>query len=323
MKPVSLLRRIVPLTLALLLLAGCAAGDPAASAPGGSTSDPAQGAVSSTPTGLEQPFVFTRDNLPRLDGSTSTVPLARAMCAVLLGEDLDQVDDLVQFSRTTQSYRCLMEGEADLVLAAEPAPEVLAQLEEGGRWLLTPFATDALVFVVNRDNPVDSLTADQVRQIYTGEITNWSQVGGDDVDIVPFQRNQGAGSQTLMEKLVMDGQPMLEAPQALVPDSMSGLLEAVREYDNSPAAIGYTVYYYASDMEMAQGLKVLAVDEVAPSDQTIQSGEYPFLNPYYVAIAKDAAADSPARILYDWMLGPDGQKLARMEGYVPAAEQEG
>mgnify|MGYP005825288765 FL=1 len=323
MKPVSLLRRMVPLTLALLLLAGCAAGDPAASAPGGSTSDPAQGAVSSTPTGLEQPFVFTRDNLPRLDGSTSTVPLAKALCAVLLGESREDVADLVQFSRTTQSYRNLMAGEADLVLAAEPTPEVRAELGAGDQWLLTPFATDALVFVVNQDNPVDSLTTEQIRKIYTGEITNWSQVGGEDLDIIPFQRNAEAGSQTLMERLVMDGQEMMQAPEAWVPDSMSGLLEAVREYDNSPAAIGYTVYYYASDMEMAQGLKVLAVDEVAPSDQTIQSGEYPFLNPYYVAIAKDAAADSPARILYDWLLGPDGQKLARMEGYVPAAEQEG
>mgnify|MGYP000566778979 CR=1 FL=1 len=90
MKPVSLLRRMVPLTLALLLLAGCAAGDPAASAPGGSTSDPAQGAASSTPTGLEQPFVFTRDNLPRLDGSTSTVPLGQAIASVLLGESREE-----------------------------------------------------------------------------------------------------------------------------------------------------------------------------------------------------------------------------------------
>ena len=311
----NILRGVLPALLAAALLASCGPKAPA----GGSSPDAgsAQSGPASTPTGVEVPFAFTRDNLPRLDGSTSTVPLARAMCAVLLGEELDQVDDLVQFSRTTQSYRCLMEGEADLVLAAEPAPEVLAQLEEGGRWLLTPFATDALVFVVNRDNPVDSLTADQVRQIYTGEITNWSQVGGSDTEIVPFQRNQGAGSQTLMEKLVMDGQPMLEAPQALVPDSMSGLLEAVREYDNSPAAIGYTVYYYASDMEMAQGLKVLAIDGVTPSAGTIRSGEYPFLNPYFVAIDKDAPADSPARILYDWVLGPDGQRLAEEMGYVP------
>ena len=116
---------------------------------------------------------------------------------------------------------------------------------------------------------------------------------------------------------------MMEAPQALVPDSMSGLMDAVREYDNSPAAIGYTVYYYANDMEMARGLKVLAIDGVTPSADTIRSGEYPFLNPYFVAIAQDEPADSPTRILYDWVLGPEGQRLVELEGYVPVLDQEG
>ena len=306
--------------LALILVLTLAACGP--KAPGGSSASiPDASASQSVPEG--EPFVFTRENLPRLDGSTSTAPLARAMCAVLLGEDQDQVADLISFSRTTQSYRNLMEGSADLLLAAEPAPEVLSELEEGGKWLLTPFATDALVFVVNQDNPVDNLTTQQVQQIYTGEITNWSQVGGDDLDIVPFQRNQEAGSQTMFEKLVMDGLDLMEPPKEWTSDSMMGLLDSVREYDNSPAAIGYTVYYYANDMEMAKGLKVLSIDGVAPSAQAIRGGDYPFLNPYFVAIAKDAAEDSPTRILYDWVLGPDGQKLAALEGYVPVMETEG
>ena len=269
-----------------------------------------------------EPFVFTRENFPKLDGSTSTVPLARAMCAVLLGEAPEAVDDLVDFSRTTQSYRNLMAGEANLVLAAEPAPEVLSELEEGEQWLLTPFATDALVFVVNENNPVDSLTVEEIQKIYTGEITNWSQVGGEDLDIVAFQRNQEAGSQTMFEKLVMDGLTPMDPPEAWLSDSMLGLLEGVREYDNSPAAIGYTVYYYANDMEMAQGLKVLAVNGVEPSPQSIREETYPFRNPYFAAIAKDEPEDSPARILYSWLLGPSGQKLVEREGYVPVAEPE-
>ncbi|OUQ79490.1 substrate-binding domain-containing protein [Flavonifractor sp. An100] len=301
------------LTLAVALTACAPQGQ------GGSSSSVSSSASASQ----EAPFVFTRENLPRLDGSTSTVPLAQAMCSVLLGEDREAVADLIDFSRTTQSYRNLMAGERDLVLAAEPEGEVLNQLKEEGHWLYTPFATDALVFVVNQDNPVDNLTWDQVKKIYTGEITNWKEVGGDNVDIVPFQRNQGAGSQTMFEKLVMEGQSPMEAPETWVPDSMAGLLDAVRQYDNSPAAIGYTVYYYANDMEMAQGLKVLSIDGVAPDAQSIREGKYPFLNPYYVAIDGDLPQDSPTRILYDWVLGPDGQKLAAMEGYVPVSGTEG
>lgn len=314
------------LALALtLMLTAC--GQPAASASSGisqtvgsASSQPAASLPGEEP---EVPFQFTRENLPKLDGSTSTAPLAQAMCAVLLGEDLSEVADLIQFSRTTQSYRNLMNGSADLLLAAEPAHEVLSELESGGRWVLTPFAIDALVFVVNKDNPVDSLTVEQVQKIYTGEITNWSEVGGEDLEIVPYQRNAEAGSQTMFEKLVMDGLPLMDSPISWTADSMSGLLEAVRSYDNSPAAIGYTVYYYANDMEMAKGLKVLAIDGVAPSARAIRAGDYPFLNPYFVAIDNRWDETEPARILYEWILGPDGQKLAELEGYVPANGTEG
>ncbi len=323
-----LIRWAAALVGAAMLLSGCAAPGGSESTaegeknPGSSGGAGAASSVQEAGSGAET-FVFTRENLPRLDGSTSTVPLATAMCAVLLGQGEDQVADLVNFSRTTQSYRNLMAGERDLVLAAEPDPEVLEQLQAQDQWLMTPFATDALVFVVNQDNPVSGLTGEQVRKIYTGEITNWKEVGGADVDIVPFQRNQGAGSQTMFEKLVMEGLEPMEAPSQLIPDSMAGMMEAVREYDGSPAAIGFTVYYYANDMEMARGLKVLSIDGVAPTADTIRSGAYPYLNPYFVAIDKDADAHSPTRILYDWVLGPDGQRLAQLQGYVPVTAQEG
>ena len=192
--------RVWPALLAaLVILAGCAAAPP-------EESDP--------PT---EEFVFTRENMPRLNGSTSAVPLAEAVCSVLLGESREEVADLVQFSRTTASYEALMAGEADLLLAGEPEQAVMERLEAGDRWLLTPFATDALVFVVNADNPVNGLTTEQLQKIYTGEITNWKQVGGSDLDIVAFQRNPGAGSQTLMEKLVMDGKEHVSTA-ALCPD---------------------------------------------------------------------------------------------------------
>ena len=121
----------------------------------------------------------------------------------------------------------------------------------------------------------------------------------------------------------MDGLELMEPPTTWTANSMEGLLNAVREYDNSAAALGYTVYYYANDMEMAKGLKVLAVDGVSPSAEAIRAGEYPFLNPYFVAIAKAAPADSPTRVLYDWVLGPGGQRLAAIEGYVPVTDVEG
>ncbi|MBR3076339.1 MAG: substrate-binding domain-containing protein [Oscillospiraceae bacterium] len=262
-------------------------------------------------------FRFTRENFPRLDGSTACLPMAEAVCSVLLGESRDQVQDLIHFNRTTQSFRNLMDGECELLLAGQPNAAVFDEMESRGfAYDMEQLGTDALVFLVNENNPVENITTEQLRGVYTGEITNWKELGGEDAPIIPLQRNEGAGSQALMKKLVMGDTPLMEAPPEYIPSSMGDLMTAVKSYDASANAIGYSVYYYAHDMEMAQGLKLLKVDGVEPCKDTIRSGEYPHLNAYYCVIAHSAPADSPTRILYDWLVTEDGQALLDAEGYV-------
>ena len=263
-------------------------------------------------------FTFTRDNFPRLNGSTAMVPLGQAIASVMLGETREEVEDLTNFSRTTQSYRELMNGEADLLISGAPPESIYKEKEEAGfEWEISKFAVDGLVFVVNVDNPVDSLTTEQIQKIYTGEITNWKEVGGDDVEIMPFQRNEEAGSQTAMKKLVMGDLEMMEPKNSdCVVESMWGLIEAVGAYDDSAAAIGYSVYYYAHDMKMADGLKIIAVNGVDPNPTTIRSREYPFINDSYVVIKAGLPEDAPAKILYNWIMSEEGQKLIAHEGYV-------
>ena len=261
--------------------------------------------------------IMKREDFPRLDGSTSTAPLAIAMAALMLGESEEEAASLISFSRTTNSYYNLLNGDADLLIVSEGNQEVYDAMREAGfAYEQTPFAVDAFVFVVNASNPVDSITVDEARRIYTGEITNWSQLGGADQEIIPLQRNPEAGSQSLMEKLVMDGTPMMEPPMEYVAGSMGGLMEAVRGYDASAGAIGYSVYYYAEEMRAAKGLKLLKIDGVAPEPEAIRSGAYPLTNPYYVVIPASAEEGSPTRIIRDWLLGENGQRLAAREGYV-------
>ena len=321
--------------LALLCsAAACGAGAPAASptpSPTASAAPMPAPTAAPTPEPTETPApvptetperypgmpALTRATMPRLDGSTSTAPLATAVCAAVLGETAEDVEDLVLFHKTTASYLNLLHGDADLLIVGEANQEVLDEKEAlGFEWLRAPFATDAFVFVVNENNPVESITVDQARRIYTGEITNWSELGGEDRPITALQRNQGAGSQTLMEKLVMRGEPMMEAPEEYIVATMGQLMSAVKSYDGSADAIGYSVYYYAEEMKMAQGLKLLRLEGVEPSPETIRSEAYPLVNPKYVVIPADAAPDSPARQLYDWLLSPGGQRLIADEGYV-------
>jgi phosphate transport system substrate-binding protein len=304
------------------LLGGCLAAPPAAT---DTPSAEVSAAASIPPTAAveasEEEFVFTRGNFPRMDGSTSMIPLGQAIASVLLGESRDQVASLAAFNKTSQSYRNLMNGDADIVIAGEPNPSVFDEMKQAGfLYDMTPIATDALVFLVNASNPVDDLTTEQVQKIYAGEITNWKEVGGPDLAIEAFQRNAESGSQTLMEKLVMKDLAMAEAPEGYMIGEMEGLISAVRSFDGTASAIGYTVYYYADDMKMADGLKILSVDGIEPSDKTIASKDYPFLNPYYAAIAADEPEESPARVLYNWLLSPEGKNLIRTEGYVPVAD---
>ena len=314
MKKLTILTALV---LILALLAGCAGGNNPTEASTDAPTEPATEATTE-PANL---FTFTRENFPRMDGSTSMVPLGEAIASVLLGESRDAVSDLVQFNRTTQSFRNLMADYCDILIVGEPNAAVYDEMADAHFEAdIETIATDALVFVVNANNPVDNLTTEQVRKIYSGEITNWSEVGGDDAPIEAFQRNENAGSQALMLKLVMQDTPMMDAPETYIVSSMGGLMEAVKGYDNSANAIGYSVYYYANDMQMAQGLKILSIDGVAPSAETIRSGEYPHRNAYYCVIPAKAAADAPNRILYEWLMTEEGQRLVAAEGYVSTLE---
>lgn len=311
-------KRTLPLALAvlLLLLSACT--------PAGSTPTPLITlSPPPSPVPTASTYVFTRENLPRLDGSTSTAPLAEAVCSVLLGESREEVADLVQFNKTTTAYYNLINGNADLLIIGEPNEEVQAEAKRKGFvWEREPFATDAFVFVVNENNPVNSITVAQAKAIYTGEITNWKELGGADLEIIPFQRNADAGSQALMEKLVMQGTPMMDAPTDYLVATMGQLMEAVKSYDNTDAAIGYSVYYYAEEMRMAQGLKLLALEGVEPNPETIRAEEYPLVNPKYVVIPADAAEGAPNRVLFNWILSEEGQKLVGHEGYVSVGEVE-
>ena len=270
------------------------------------------------PGNAESPdYAFTKDSFPVIDGSTSCVPLGKAIAAVLLPNE-NETDDLIDFHKTTQSFRNLTSGACELIISGQPEASVFEEMEAAGfEYRIKPFATDALIFVVNTENPVDNLTTQQIRDIYSGKITNWKEVGGSDAPIAAFQRNPGAGSQALMLKLVMGDIPMAEPVEGFVATEMGMLMEAVKNYDNSANAIGYSVYYYANDMKKAAGLKILSVDGVAPSAETIASGEYPHLNPYYAAISAKLPKDAPASVLYDWITSKDGCRLLSAQGYVP------
>lgn len=292
----------------------------------GCTEEPGTTVNDNTETGVEneiadnEKFVFTEENYPKMGGSLANLPLGEAVTATVLGIDREKANSMIKFEgSTTDNYEALVDGEFDILLAYEMSGEAIEYVENKGVELeMTAIGADALVFICSNENPVESVTGEQVEEIYKGNITNWNEVGGADCELIPYQRNKDSGSQTLFDKLIDLGDELMDAPKEQIADSMIGLLEAVADYDNSDGALGYTVYYYLTNME-AEKLntsKLLAIDGVAPTNETIASGEYPYVNDFYVVIRKDAPENSPERILYNWIISEQGKELARRENYV-------
>lgn len=265
-------------------------------------------------------FEFTPDNYPKMGGSLAALPLGQAVTATVLGIEREETAEYILFEgSTTDNYRRLIYGEFDILLAYEPSQEALRLAEENGfEWELTPIGRDALVFIANQDNPVHNLGDEQIRGVYSGAITNWRELGGNDAEIIAYQRNKDSGSQTLFDKLINLGYDLVTPPQEKIIGSMIGLLEVVADYDNSIDALGYTVYYYLTNMEpdkLARS-QILSVDGVECNNDTIRSGAYPYTNDFYVVIPAGLAEDAPARVLYNWICSEQGRELAQRENYV-------
>jgi len=177
-------------------------------------------------------------------------------------------------------------------------------------------ARDGFVFVVNERCQVDGLTLDQVRRIFLGEITRWSEVGGADEEIMPITRNRNSGSQETMITLVMDGREPLTPAQDL--SGLEGMWGPfgflIDDYDGR--MIAFTFHSYWRQQVTNRGTKCLAIDGVAPTVETIASGEYPLTTDVYAVIRADEPEDSPARRLRDWLLTDDGQSVIEHTGYV-------
>ena len=259
---------------------------------------------------------------PRVDGSTATLPLSYMLMQAATGVDEETAMASIVHSKTTASFYALTEGSADLLLVYEPSADAYQAAEDAGVALtIAPIGLDALVFLVNDGNPVDSLTHEQIVGIYSGQIANWQEVGGEDLPITAYQRVEDSGSQVMMKAQVMKDVEMMDAPTELRPGDMGELIDSIAAYRNTAEAIGYSVYYYVNNMYMQDGLKLLKVNGVEPTNETIASGEYPYRQAFYAVIRADAPEDSPARQLFDWLTTAEGKALIESAGYVATAAE--
>jgi len=261
-----------------------------------------------------QTVKFT-ENMPRIDGAAALFPVYSAFVHATYPDTVKLSDGTFLYNNTPIGYRRLAEKETDIFIGVYPSEEQKAYAEDcGTTFVYTPIGTEAFVFFVHKDNPIESLTTEQIQGIYSGEISNWSEVSGKDEAIMAFQRNEGSGSQSMLERFMGD-KPIMEAPKELRNDLMVGIIEEVSKYKNKSNSIGFSFRYYVEGIIKNPDIKMISVDGVAPAAENIKNGSYPIVTPIYAVTYEDNENENVGKLL-DFILSEEGQTIIEETGYV-------
>jgi len=281
---------------------------------------------------------------PSMDGSTVCVPMAMEAARQWLGLSESDLNGFINFSTTPNAIVRLVSGlpnpmvtiqsentvmddtvPVTLYLGVMPNEDSWALAKENGVTLkAVPVCYDAFVFLVNGVNPVNSLTLQQIRDIYSVRdpdswdqkriIENWSEILPEyDKPIYAYERPHGSGSQNAMEEMVMQGLPICPVDEADIAGGMSDLVKRIGNYDNSEGALGYSYLYYVDELYKSGDIKVLAIDGVSPTPENLRSGAYPLTVCYY-AVYRDG--DENAARFVDWLLSDEGQASIAQASYI-------
>lgn len=258
--------------------------------------------------------------LPVLDGAAALVPVYAAVihnvypegCVTYEGGAFSDdnyygenfaADSAMQYKNTVRGYEAIVDGTTDILFCAAPSQEQAQYAKDSGVELVyVPIGLEGFVFFVNAQNPVNDLTTQQIRQIYAGELTNWSQVGGANRIINPVTRLEGSGSQTAFQAFMGEQEVAQKSLLAITGGS-----------------IGFSFRYYMDGIVENDSVKMLSLNGVYPSAENIQNGSYPIVAQFYAIYRADNENEN-IPLLIDWLLSEEGQQLIAQTGYVRLSE---
>jgi len=257
-------------------------------------------------------------DIPLLDGATALYPVYAAFArAVYPKKKYSLYFSAVACNNTIWAYDRLINKKVDIIFVAPPSKKQLEAAEKAGvSFHYSPIGKEAFVFFVNANNPVENLTIEQLQAIYSGEITNWKEVGGNDEPIRPFQRNENSGSQTAFVHFMQE-KSIVEPPTENVFIEMLGIVNQTADYANYGNAIGFSFRFYVNEMVKNNEVKILKINGVYPDMETIAQGSYPLASPFFAITLADNEKPNVKKFL-DWIVSEQGQYLVKKTGYCPA-----
>jgi len=202
----------------------------------------------------------------------------------------------------------LIDKTAAIGMASRPAkPEEIATAKSKGvNFKETTVAWDGIAVIVNANNPIKSLTKRQVEQIFTGDVSDWSNVGGSAGKISVYTRNTSSGTYSEFKELAMKKRDYVGSSQKL-----AGNEQIAAEVARNPNAVGYVGLAYAK----AAGIKVVPVDGALPTKETVLAKNYPYARPTF--FYTDGEPSGLAKDFIEFTLSEAGQKIVAQVGFVP------
>ncbi len=209
---------------------------------------------------------------------------------------------------STTGFAALIDKTAAIGMASRPAKpeEISTGAGKGVQLKPTTVAYDGIAVIVNAANPLTGLTKRQVEQIFTGDVTDWSAVGGAAGKISTYTRNTSSGTHAEFKELAMKKRDYAKDSQKL-----AGNEQIASEVAKNANGIGYVGLAYTK----AAGIKVLAVDGASPSKESVQANKYPYARPTFFYTDGDPAG--VAKEFIDFTVGEGGQKIVEQVGFVP------
>lgn len=231
-------------------------------------------------------------------GSTTVQPLAEKLAAAFTEENPD-VEIIVQGGGSSQGFKEVVDGISDIgALSRELKTEEAEQVVEH------VIARDGIAIVVHPSTTVSNLTKEQVRNIFAGSITNWSEVGGPNQKIVVISREEGSGTRSAFEEMVMEGELITE--DAIIQNSNGFLKTGV---STTPYSIGFLSFGYLDST-----VKVLSVDGTPATEENAKNGTYPIVRPLLFVTKEEP--EGPVKEFIDFCLSEEGQAIVEEEGYL-------
>jgi len=250
------------------------------------------------------------NNIPKINSAIATYPF----CSKLVENTIDKncYKDELQYVSTYNAYQDIIDNLVDFSIASETNHVQKEILENTADIKLIPFAKEALVFYVNKNNPISTLTIEDLNNIYSEEITNWNKLGENDIPISPYQLKKDVGGSEECFSQVVKNNSTYNNDKFIAYD-MKNIIDLTSD---TPGGIGYAFNMFCSELYNLKSIKKLSINNISPTYENIVSKKYPLMfNVYF--IYRESNNNPNIQNILNWLLSDEGQIFVSKCGFQP------